>query len=75
MENIKNLKFITEENEEYIVLFDTVIDNEQFGYAVNLKDESDAMCIRLVLDDEGYFFDIIEDEKLKKQIIDLQRAQ
>ena len=74
MENLKNVKFITEDEQEYIVLFDKVINDEQFGYAVNLHDESDAMCIRLVKDDEGYFFDYVEDENIIKEIMELKRS-
>lgn len=74
MENLKNVKFITEDDQEYIILFDKVINDEQFGYAVNLNDESDAMCVRLVKDDEGYFFDFVEDKNIIKEIMDLKRS-
>ena len=41
---------------------------------VNLHDESDAMCVRLVKDDEGYFFDYVEDKNIIKEIMDLKRS-
>ena len=74
MENLTNVKFITEDDQEYIILFDKVINNEQFGYAVNLKDESDSMCVRIVKDDEGFLFDYVEDESIIKEIMNLKRS-
>lgn len=71
MENIKNLKFITEDDKEYIVLFNKTIDEEIYGYAVNLNDESDAVCVRIAEDEEGYFFDVVEDLEMKKRILEL----
>ena len=72
MENIKNLKFITDDDKEYVILFDKVIDEETYGYAVNLNDESDAVCVRLAEDEEGYFFDVVEETKIIKQILELK---
>lgn len=74
MENLKNVKFITEDDQEYIILFDKVISGEQFGYAINLHDESDTICVRIVKDDEGYFFDYVEDKNIIKEIMDLKRS-
>lgn len=71
MENIKNLKFITEDDKEYVVLFNKTIDEEIYGYAVNLNDESDAVCVRIAEDEEGYFFDVVEDLEMKKRILEL----
>lgn len=71
MENIKNLKFITEDNKEYVILFNKTIDEEIYGYAVNLNDESDAVCVRIAEDEEGYFFDVVEELELKKKILEL----
>ena len=74
MENIKNLKFITDDDKEYVLLFNKVIDEETYGYAVNLNDESDSMCVRLVEDEEGYFFDMVEDADIIKEIMNLKRS-
>lgn len=71
MENIKNLKFITEDDKEYVVLFNKTIDEEIYGYAVNLNDESDAICVRIAEDEEGYFFDVVEELEMKKRILEL----
>lgn len=72
MENIKNLKFITEDDKEYVVLFNKTIDEEIYGYAVNLNDESDAICVRIAEDEEGYFFDVVEELEMIKKILELK---
>ena len=72
MENIKNLKFITDDNKEYVLLFNKVIDEETYGYAVNLNDESDAVCVRIAEDEEGYFFDVVEELEMIKKILELK---
>ena len=72
MENIKNLKFITDDDKEYVLLFNKVIDEETYGYAVNLNDESDAVCVRIAEDEEGYFFDVVEELEMIKKILELK---
>ena len=72
MKDLKNVKFITEDNQEYVILFNKTINSENCGYAVNLNDESDAMCVRILEDQDGYFFDIIEDASIIKQILNLK---
>lgn len=74
MKDIENLKFITEDDKEYVILFNKVIDENTYGYAVNLNDESDAICVRVDEDEEGYFFDIVEDPEIIKEILNLKRS-
>jgi hypothetical protein len=74
MKDIENLKFITEDDNEYVVLFNKVIDENTYGYAVNLNDESDAICVRIAEDEEGYLFDIVEDPEIIKEILNLKRS-
>ena len=70
MNNLDNLKFVTEDDKEYVILTNKFIENVYYGYAVNLNNESDALYVKIQKDQNGYFFEIIDDINIIKKIIE-----
>lgn len=69
-EDIDNIKFIDEDNNEYIVATKSNYNNNEYVLMTNLNNERDYFFAKINYLDYGVELDIIKDEKLIKNIID-----
>ena len=69
MNDFNNLKFISEDNKEFVILKNKFLNQQYYGYAVNLNDESDAYFVKILKDDQGFIFEEVKDPNIIKEII------
>lgn len=69
MNGIDKLKFIAENDIEYIVLKSKFIENKLYGYAVNINDEMDSMFVEIINDNDNIYFEIVNDKNLINKIL------
>lgn len=69
MIDIENFKFVTEDDKEYVILDKKYINNECYGYAVNLVDESDSMYVKVLFSNDGMAFEEINDINIIKELV------
>ena len=69
-EDIDNIKFIDEDNNEYRVATKSNYNNNEYVLMTNLNNERDYFFAKINYLDYGVELDIIKDEKLIKNIID-----
>jgi hypothetical protein len=69
MNDFNNLKFISEDDKEFVILKNKTINGEYYGYAANLNDESDTYFVKILKDEQGFFFEKIDDPNIMKEII------
>lgn len=70
MEHLEELKFITDDNKEYIIIGKTVIDNNYYGYAINIKDELETAFVKIISKNGKILFEKVIDENIKNKILE-----
>lgn len=68
MDFLNNLKFVTEDEQEYFVAEKCVIDEELYCLVINLNNSSDTMFVHADNVDGELIFEEIFDEKIIEEI-------
>lgn len=69
MENLKNIKIVTDDNKEYVVMNHIEKENGVYALITNLNDDSDTKFVKLDLGKEKVSFSTINDDDIIAEIV------
>ena len=69
MENLKNIKIVTDDNKEYVVMNYIEKENGVYALITNLNDDSDTKFVKLDLGKEKVSFSTINDDDIIAEIV------
>lgn len=68
MLDLNQIKFTTEDNKEYIILTNKLINGNFYAYAVNLNNEIDSMYVKIINNQNGISFETINDQNIINEL-------